>query len=50
MIAKEATALAELIQAAGETGVDFENYYVAGYQSPFKPIGRRNEIWFIKKE
>ncbi|XP_018027611.1 heme-binding protein 2 isoform X2 [Hyalella azteca] len=48
-VAKEAKELAELLQAAGETDVDFTHYYVVGYDPPFKPINRRNEIWFIKK-
>ncbi|KAF2350982.1 SOUL hem-binding protein [Trinorchestia longiramus] len=49
IVAKEAKELAELIQKAGETDVDFAHYYTAGYDPPFKPIGRRNEVWFVKK-
>lgn len=48
-IGREAKELAELIQASGETDVDLTHYYTAGYDPPFKPIGRRNEVWFVKK-
>lgn len=47
-IGREAKELAELIQASGETDVDLTHYYTAGYDPPFKPIGRRNEVWFVK--
>lgn len=29
--------------------MNFEQYYTAGYDPPFKLFGRRNEIWFVKK-
>ncbi len=25
-------------------------YYFCGYDSPMKPINRRNEVWLLKKE
>jgi len=49
IIIDQATALAEEIQKNGEENVDFEQYYVAGYDPPYKIINRRNEIWFLKK-
>ena len=48
ILVKEARDLAELLKASNETGVDYSNYYFAGYDPPFKPINRRNEVWFIK--
>ncbi|KAK7101865.1 heme-binding protein 2-like [Littorina saxatilis] len=27
-----------------------EQYYTAGYDPPFKPFGRTNEVWFVKNE
>ncbi|XP_068234272.1 heme-binding protein 2-like [Palaemon carinicauda] len=47
-IIKEAKELAEEIQAQNEPGVNYEQYYIAGYDPPFKLFGRRNEIWFVK--
>lgn len=49
IIIKEAKGLAEAIKKNGEEGVNFEQYYTAGYDPPFKLFGRRNEIWFVKK-
>ncbi|KAK8728312.1 hypothetical protein OTU49_009222 [Cherax quadricarinatus] len=48
VIIKEAKELAEAIKKNGEIGVNFNQYYVAGYDPPFKLFGRRNEIWFVK--
>ena len=25
-------------------------YYTAGYDPPFKPFGRTNEVWFVKSQ
>lgn len=47
-VAREAKELAELIRSSGETDVDLTRYYVAGYDPPFKPLARRNEVWFVK--
>ncbi|XP_038064104.1 heme-binding protein 2-like isoform X2 [Patiria miniata] len=43
----EATALAELTQDKYELEQDF--YFTAGYNSPWRLIGRRNEVWFVVK-
>jgi len=49
-VASERAELEGLIRTAGlGEQVDFESYYVAGYDPPFIPIGRRNEVWFLKK-
>ncbi|KAG7164232.1 heme-binding protein 2-like [Homarus americanus] len=48
IIIKEAKELAEAIKKNGETGVNFDQYYVVGYDPPFKLFSRRNEIWFVK--
>jgi hypothetical protein len=38
----------ELIQLLGDESKDFDtvNFSIAGYDAPFKPLNRRNEIWF----
>ncbi|MPC11201.1 Heme-binding protein 1 [Portunus trituberculatus] len=38
-----------IINNGEEEGVDFSRYYVAGYDPPFKLLGRRNEVWVVKK-
>ncbi|XP_066963365.1 heme-binding protein 2-like [Macrobrachium rosenbergii] len=48
IIIKEAKELAEEIQRQNEPGVNYNQYYIAGYDPPFKLFGRRNEIWFVK--
>lgn len=48
IIQRESKELAEVIQAAGEVGVNFDQYYLVGYDPPYKPMNRRNEIWFLK--
>ncbi|CAH1244626.1 HEBP2 [Branchiostoma lanceolatum] len=46
---KQAETLAKSLDNAGKNyHKDF--YYTAGYNSPFKPIGRHNEVWFIKAD
>ncbi|CAL4072919.1 unnamed protein product, partial [Meganyctiphanes norvegica] len=49
IIIDEAKALSEDIQKNGEENVDFEHFYLAGYDPPYKIMYRRNEIWFVKK-
>lgn len=49
IIIREAKGLAEAIKKNSEVGVNFEQYYTAGYDPPFKLFGRRNEIWFVKE-
>ncbi|XP_067876175.1 heme-binding protein 1-like [Heterodontus francisci] len=43
---------AEKLQAALGDNVSYhQDFYVcAGYDPPMKPIGRKNEVWFVKKE
>jgi len=49
-VARERKELEALIRAAGlGEEVDFDSYYVAGYDDPFKIFNRRNEIWFVRK-
>ncbi|KAK7084288.1 Heme-binding protein 2 [Halocaridina rubra] len=48
IILKEARDLAEEIQKQNEPSVNFDQYYIVGYDPPFKLFGRRNEIWFVK--
>ncbi|XP_045106997.1 heme-binding protein 2-like isoform X2 [Portunus trituberculatus] len=50
VVAKELAALHQsIINNGEEEGVDFSRYYVAGYDPPFKLLGRRNEVWVVKK-
>ena len=50
VVAKElATLHQSIINNGEEEGVDFTRYYVAGYDPPFKLLGRRNEVWVVKK-
>jgi len=49
-VATEAQELADVIRAAGVSGVDFDSYYVAGYDPPFKFFYRRNEVWYIRNQ
>lgn len=47
---RELAKLREAIRSSGDDeGCDFDRYYVAGYDPPFKLLGRRNEIWVVKK-
>ncbi|XP_071535629.1 heme-binding protein 2-like [Panulirus ornatus] len=48
VITKEGKELGEMIRKDCETGVNFDQYYIVGYDPPFKLFGRRNEIWFVK--
>ena len=43
---------AALIATLQEKGIEVETstYYAAGYDSPFRLVGRHNEIWIIAKE
>jgi hypothetical protein len=40
-----------LIKALGNESISFDtiNFSTAGYDAPFKPFSRRNEVWLIKK-
>lgn len=29
--------------------IDLSEYHRAGYDPPFKPFNRRNEVWIVKK-
>ncbi|XP_041033471.1 heme-binding protein 1-like isoform X2 [Carcharodon carcharias] len=41
----------KLRTAMGDTASYHRDFYVcAGYDPPMKPIGRKNEVWFLKKE
>lgn len=44
----EKAALEDL--AKDEPDVIKEHYYEVGYDPPFKPLYRRNEIWLVKKQ
>jgi len=48
VVAKEASELAALITAAKVEDVDLTSYYIVGYDPPFKPFNRRNEIWYVR--
>lgn len=48
-IRSRAKTLIEDVKAKG-FDVETETYYAAGYDSPFRLIGRHNEIWIVKKE
>lgn len=51
MVKRELAALKEAITNNGDTeDVDFQRYFVVGYDPPFKLLGRRNEIWLVKRE
>ncbi|KAJ8270518.1 hypothetical protein GJAV_G00115870 [Gymnothorax javanicus] len=43
--------LLQLMKSLQRDGLEFEEkpYYTAGYDSPFKLINRRNEVWLFKK-
>ncbi|MCL4128230.1 UNVERIFIED_CONTAM: hypothetical protein GTU68_064882 [Idotea baltica] len=47
-VQKEVKDLTEILKGAGEEGVHYSEYYIAGYDPPYKLINRRNEIWFVK--
>ena len=50
--AKDETFIEEarkLSEKVGESAVNTEFYYTAGYDSPFKLFNRLNEVWFVKK-
>ncbi|KAL7642919.1 UNVERIFIED_CONTAM: hypothetical protein RMT77_006208 [Armadillidium vulgare] len=51
IIQKEVEDLTKILkESEGEEKVNFDTYYIVGYDPPYKPINRRNEIWFVKKE
>merc|ERR1711962_815270 len=45
---KEAAALAHDLNSAGEDGVNYDTWYIVGYDAPFVIINRRNEVWFLR--
>jgi len=50
VVANERKVLEGLIRAAGlGEEVDFETYYLATYDGPMVHMGRRNEVWFVRK-
>ncbi|XP_029984528.1 heme-binding protein 2 [Sphaeramia orbicularis] len=44
--------LQKLLESLKRDGVEYvdQPYYVAGYDSPFKLMNRRNEVWILKKQ
>ena len=44
--------LLKLSESLKRDGIAFKEapYYRVGYDSPFKLVNRRNEVWLIKKE
>ncbi|XP_078093500.1 heme-binding protein 1-like [Mustelus asterias] len=49
--AQWAECAGKLRAALGETVSYRRDFYVcAGYDPPMKPVGRKNEVWFLKKE
>ena len=48
-MAREVRELTSLITAAGLTDVDLSTFFVASYDPPYKPLGRRNEVWFVRR-
>jgi len=50
VVANERKVLEAFIRAAGlGEEVDFETYYLATYDGPMVHMGRRNEVWFVRK-
>lgn len=50
VVRRELAALREAITNNGDAeNVDFQRYFVVGYDPPFKLLGRRNEIWVVKR-
>jgi hypothetical protein len=47
-IVRRARELLEAVQAAGYSFVS-DHFFSAGYDSPFRLIGRHNEIWVEQK-
>merc|ERR1711962_580018 len=45
---REAAALVNDLNSAGEVGVNYNTWYMADYDGPFTIINRRNEVWFLK--
>merc|ERR1711962_1919508 len=45
---QEAAALAQDLNSAGEDGVNYDTWYIVGYDAPFVTINRRNEVWFLR--
>ena len=45
---REAAALAYDLNSAGEDGVNYDTWYIVGYDAPFVIINRRNEVWFLR--
>ena len=48
-IISEAGKLVEDLTKANVTDFDAETYFRAGYDPPFRLLGRHDEVWFVKK-
>jgi hypothetical protein len=44
-VVREAAALATALKSGGATVADDAPFWAASYDSPFRLIGRRNEVW-----
>ena len=50
LIQKNTAKLIKALEAAGlGDSYSTSSYFTAGYDSPFEPLNRHNEIWFIAK-
>merc|ERR1711962_1727496 len=45
---REAAALAFDLNSAGEDGINYDTWYIVGYNGPYAIVNRRNEVWFLK--
>ncbi|CAL4156844.1 unnamed protein product [Meganyctiphanes norvegica] len=45
---REAAALAYDLNSSGEDGVNYDIWYMAGYDGPYTIENRRNEVWFLR--
>merc|ERR1711962_271244 len=45
---REAAALANDLNSAGEDGVNYDTWYMADYDGPYTIINRRNEVRFLR--
>jgi len=50
VVSNQREALEGLIRTAGLEEVNFATFYLAGYDPPFVPLGRRNEVWFVRED
>ena len=39
----------KLLQKVGRSFVNTDFYFTAGYDSPYKMVNRRNEVWLLKR-